>query len=83
MVRQAHRRQAQGRGPANKMSAGPGITSLKTSGHCFRAKKDRPLELKSVFHECEPGRHKIAIKVVDIFGNNAMTIVDINVGGKK
>ena len=46
----------------------------------FRTKKDRSLELKSVFHECEPGGRKIAVKVVDIFGNDTMTIVDVNVG---
>ncbi|MBI5594440.1 MAG: site-specific DNA-methyltransferase [Deltaproteobacteria bacterium] len=48
----------------------------------FRTKKDRSLELKSIFHECAPGRRKIAVKVVDIFGNDTMTIVDVNVGGK-
>ena len=47
----------------------------------FRTKKDRSLELTSVFHECAPGRRKIAVKVVDIFGNDTMTIVDVNVGG--
>ncbi len=52
----------------------------------FRTKKDRSLELKSVFHECTPGRRKIAVKVVDIFGNDTMKIVDVSVGkngGKK
>jgi hypothetical protein len=49
----------------------------------FRTNKDRSLELKSVFHECTPGRRKIAVKVVDIFGNDTMTIVDVTVGGKK
>jgi adenine-specific DNA-methyltransferase len=49
----------------------------------FRTKKDRSLELTSVFHECAPGRRKLAVKVVDIFGNDTMTIVDVNVGGKK
>lgn len=36
----------------------------------FRTKKDRSLELKSVFRECPPGRRKVAVKVVDIFGND-------------
>ena len=45
----------------------------------FRTKKDRSLELKSVAHECQPGRHKIAVKVVDIFGNDTMTIVEVSV----
>ncbi len=52
----------------------------------FRTKKDRSLEMISVFHECEPGRRKLAVKVVDIFGNDTMTIVEVTVGkngGKK
>jgi len=49
----------------------------------FRTKKDRSLELTSVYQECLPGRRKLAIKVVDIFGNDTMTIVAINVGEKK
>jgi DNA modification methylase len=49
----------------------------------FRTKKDRSLELTSVFHECTTGRRKIAVKVVDIFGNDTMTILDINIPGKK
>ena len=35
------------------------------------------------FHECPPGRRKLAVKVVDIFGNDTMTIVEVSVGGKK
>ena len=45
----------------------------------FRTKKDRSLELTSVAHECPPGRRKIAVKVVDIFGNDTMTIVEVEV----
>ena len=43
----------------------------------FRTKKDRSLELASIAHECPPGRRKIAVKVVDIFGNDTMTIVEV------
>ena len=43
----------------------------------FRTKKDRSLELKSVFHEYAPGRRKIAVKMVDIFGNDTMIFVDV------
>jgi hypothetical protein len=49
----------------------------------FRTKKERGLELKSVAIECTPGPRKVAVKVVDIFGNDTMTIVEIQVGGKK
>ncbi|OGW25336.1 MAG: DNA methylase [Nitrospirae bacterium GWC2_42_7] len=45
----------------------------------FRTKKDRTLELKTTYHECEKGRRKIAVKVVDIFGNDTMKIVDVMV----
>ncbi len=49
----------------------------------FRTKKDRSLKLLSVTRECPPGRRKIAVKVVDIFGNDTMTIIDVTVGGKR
>lgn len=45
----------------------------------FRTKKNRSLELTSVAYECQPGRRKIAVKVVDIFGNDTMTIVEVTV----
>lgn len=48
----------------------------------FRTKKDRTLELTSVAHECQSGQRKLAVKVVDIFGNDTMTIVEVNAGGK-
>jgi len=44
----------------------------------------------SVAHECpptcwqgRPSQRKVAVKVVDIFGNDTMTIVDVAVVGKK
>ena len=49
----------------------------------FRTRKDRSLELTSVARECTPGRRKLAVKVVDIFGNDTMTIVEVTVGGKR
>ncbi len=49
----------------------------------FRTKKDRSLELKSAKHECPAGRYKVAVKVVDIFGNDTMKVVDITVAGRK
>ena len=48
----------------------------------FRTKKERKLELTSIFHECPPGRRKLAVKVVDIFGNDTMTIVEVSTGGR-
>jgi hypothetical protein len=45
----------------------------------FRTKKDRTLELTSAYHETDKKRVKIAVKVVDIFGNDTMTNVDVSV----
>ncbi|MDR2461027.1 MAG: site-specific DNA-methyltransferase [Deltaproteobacteria bacterium] len=47
----------------------------------FRTKKDRTLELKSIYHSYKgvTGRKKIAVKVVDILGNDTMRIIDINI----
>lgn len=45
----------------------------------FRTKKERSLELTSIFLECPPGRRKVAVKVVDIFGNDTMTIVEVTI----
>lgn len=45
----------------------------------FRTKKDRSIELKSVAHECEAGRRKIAVKVVDIFGNDTMKVIEVTI----
>ncbi len=49
----------------------------------FRTKKERSLDLISVAHECPNGTRKVAVKVVDIFGNDTMTIVEVTIGGKK
>lgn len=45
----------------------------------FRTRKDRSPELIGVFRECPPGRRKPAVKVVDSFGNDTMTIVEVTV----
>ena len=43
----------------------------------FRTKQDRGLELESVAKELPSGKHKIAVKVVDIFGNDTMYILEV------
>ncbi len=35
--------------------------------------------VESSLHECKPGRHKLAVKVMDIFSNDTMTIEDVNI----
>jgi len=45
----------------------------------FRTKKDRTLELKSAPKELLKGDYKVAIKVVDIFGNDTTKVLDIKI----
>ncbi len=45
----------------------------------FRTKKDRSLEFKSAYYPCSKKRQKIAVKVVDIFGNDTMKIIEVRV----
>lgn len=45
----------------------------------FRTKKDRSLELKTVAHEyVGTGTKRVAVKVVDIFGNDTMKVIEVN-----
>ena len=47
----------------------------------FRTRQNRELELKTSEHTYElPGRYTVAVKVIDIFGNDTMTLVPVNVG---
>jgi site-specific DNA-methyltransferase (adenine-specific)/adenine-specific DNA-methyltransferase len=42
----------------------------------LRTRKERDLELKTTAHTYDkPGRHVVAVKVIDIFGNDTMTRV--------
>jgi len=46
----------------------------------FRTRRDRTLELTSALHEYqEKGRKKIAVKVIDIFGNDTTKVVEVTV----
>ncbi|MCB1130285.1 MAG: site-specific DNA-methyltransferase [Verrucomicrobiae bacterium] len=47
----------------------------------FRTRKDRNLEMTSALHTyAKPGRYTVAVKVIDIFGNDTMVLVPVNVG---
>jgi DNA modification methylase len=47
----------------------------------FRTRQERKLELTAASHTYpKAGRYIIAVKVVDIFGNDTMTLVSVNVG---
>ncbi len=47
----------------------------------FRTRKNRQLDLTTADHTYgRPGRYTVAVKVVDIFGNDTMTLVPVTVG---
>jgi len=47
----------------------------------FRTRRDRDLDLTTAIHKYDkPGRYTVAIKVIDIFGNDTMTLVPVTVG---
>lgn len=47
----------------------------------FRTRQSRDLELITAVHTYDrPGRYTVAVKVIDIFGNDTMTLVPVNVG---
>ncbi len=47
----------------------------------FRTRQDRRLELITALHTyTRAGRYTVAVKVIDIFGNDTMTLVPVNVG---
>jgi site-specific DNA-methyltransferase (adenine-specific)/adenine-specific DNA-methyltransferase len=47
----------------------------------FRTRQSRELELTSVSHTyTKPGRYTIAVKVIDIFGNDTMSLMSVTVG---
>jgi site-specific DNA-methyltransferase (adenine-specific)/adenine-specific DNA-methyltransferase len=47
----------------------------------FRTRQSRDLELKTALHTYDrAGRFTVAVKVIDIFGNDTMTLVPVNVG---
>jgi hypothetical protein len=47
----------------------------------FRTRKSRDLDLTTAAHTYDrPGRYTVAVKVIDIFGNDTMTLVPVTVG---
>ncbi|MEK6582092.1 MAG: hypothetical protein AABY50_00635 [Nitrospirota bacterium] len=46
----------------------------------FRTKKNPEIELESAWHEYEKkGRYKIAVKAVDILGQDTTQVIEVNV----
>ena len=84
------RKRGGGRSPTRPFDAGEAVEFEErwTGGYIFenewqsfRTRRQRDLELITAEHIYDrPGRYTIAVKVIDIFGNDTMTLVPINVG---
>ena len=60
--------------------SGPAATSSRTSGSRFRTRKRPHAGTDQRRHEyATKGRHKIAVKVIDIFGNDTTKVVEVTV----
>jgi site-specific DNA-methyltransferase (adenine-specific)/adenine-specific DNA-methyltransferase len=74
--------------PAQGTLALPDFEDRWTGGYIFenewqsfRTRQSRDLELTTAMHTYDRhGRYTIAVKVIDIFGNDTMTLVPVNVG---
>lgn len=54
---------------------------MNRASQSFRTRKQRMLELTTAEHVYDrPGSCVVAVKVIDIFGNDIMTLVPVNVG---
>lgn len=58
-----------------------GDFTFENEWQSFRTKKDRSLELKTPYFDLasKPGRRKVAVKVVDIFGNDTMKLLEVTI----
>lgn len=74
--------------PAQGEKVMPQFEEIWTGGYIFenewqsfRTRQNRDLELITALHTYDqPGRYTVAVKVIDIFGNDTMTLVPVNVG---
>jgi site-specific DNA-methyltransferase (adenine-specific)/adenine-specific DNA-methyltransferase len=58
-----------------------GAYVFENTWQSFRTRQSRDLELKSASHTyAKAGRYIIAVKVIDIFGNDTMTLVPVTAG---
>ncbi len=73
------RREAPGEGEFEERWTGSYI--FENEWQSFRTRKNRDLEFISAPHTyTKAGRYTVAVKVIDIFGNDTMVLVPVNVG---
>ena len=66
-------------GPEDYKEQWTGDYIFENEWQSFRTKKERKLELQSVFKEyMTKGSYKVAVKVIDIFGNDTTKVIEVN-----
>ena len=72
---------AQGEMPLEFEDRWTGGYIFENEWQSFRTRKNRDLDLNTAQHTYQrPGRYTVAVKVIDIFGNDTMTLVPVDVG---
>ena len=66
-------------GEGNEKEKWTGSYIFENEWQSFRTKKDRSLELISSFKQVPAGKLKVAIKVIDIFGNDTTKVIEVNI----
>lgn len=67
-------------GSAHHVPQWTGRYIFENEWQSFRTRKDRSLELTSALHTYDtPGRKAVAIKVIDIFGNDTTKVIGVEV----
>lgn len=68
------------KGETHERSVRTGNFIFENEWQSFRTRQDRTLELKTAPHDyAKKGKYKIAVKVIDIFGNDTTKVVEVTV----
>jgi hypothetical protein len=68
------------KGELHERSVRTGNFIFENEWQAFRTRQDRTLEMKTAPHDySKKGKYKIAVKVIDIFGNDTTKVVEVTV----
>jgi DNA modification methylase len=72
--------EADAKGELHERSVRTGNFIFENEWQAFRTRQDRTLEMKTAPHDYpKKGKYKIAVKVIDIFGNDTTKVVEVTV----
>lgn len=72
--------EADAKGELQERSVRTGNFIFENEWQAFRTRQDRTLEMKTAPHDYpKKGKYKIAVKVIDIFGNDTTKVVEVTI----